>query len=326
MNCTVAVTGGTGHIGNALIELLLTKEYTVRALYHTSKPTTKHKNLTWIQGDINDSTVLLHLIQNTQILVHSAAMISIDDKAPDMLCQINVGGTLSVINACLKVKNIRLIHISSSEVSDYNSKYTSSFETLPTRNKKNLSYEASKAIAEKMILESVSNDQLDAVILRPTAVIGPPDHQPSLLGQTIRNLAKGKVPMITTGGYDMIDVRDLAQTIVNSFTMAKKGQIYLLSGSYCSIKQLAQLANPRKNLIAISTKFLLVLFPLVKAYLNMSKSNLPLTRKSLITLRHSSKEMNSEKARKELNHNCRSIETTISDLLIWFKQNNTVND
>lgn len=326
MDGTIAITGGSGHIGTALIQLLMDRQYTVRALYHTSKPTLQNNNLTWVQGDLNNSTVLNQLIQDAQVVVHCAAMVSIDDNSPDELFKINVNGTLSVINACLRNPNTRLIHISSSSVSDYKSGSNLMDETLSYKNEMDNSYEASKIKAEKAILTAVKEHGLNALILRPTAVVGPPDNQPSLLGQTILDLSNGAIPVITTGGYDMIDVRDLTQTIANSFTLGKNGQIYLLSGSYCSIKKLAQLANPKKNITTISTRFLLIFYPFIKLYLKITNSNLPLTRKSLRTLQESPENMSSIKAAKELNHNYRNIEHTVSDLLNWFDQNKNKND
>lgn len=306
MKQTVAITGGTGHLGTALIELLIEKEFNIKALHYNTKPSIEHPNLTWIKGDINDSDVISQLISGTQVVVHCAALISISDQSKEQLFKINVTGTSCVINACLKTQSIRLIHVSSSIVTQLDD---------------NSSYASSKIKAEHAILEAVTKQHLNAVILRPTAVVGPPDKQPSLLGQTISNLAKGTVPMVTTGGYDMIDVRDLSQTILNSFTKGEKGATYLLSGSYCSIQKLAQLANPNKTIPVVSTRWLLALFPLVKGYLKLTKSSLPLTRNSLRTLQHSLISMNAQKAKAELNHKCRTIETTILDLLQWFEKN-----
>ncbi|WP_422359037.1 NAD-dependent epimerase/dehydratase family protein [Reichenbachiella sp.] len=326
MNKTIAITGGTGHIGTALIELLLKEDYIVRALHHQSRPKIEHNNLTWFQGDINDPSVLAGLISGTNIVVHCAAIVSINDAANKKLFEVNVNGTKSVINTCLRTSEVRLIHISSSIVSKTRSNHSSFDESLPYRTDDGKSYDSSKIKAEKAIIEAVNKHDLDAVILRPTAVVGPPDYRPSLLGNMIHNLAKGHVPTITTGGYNMIDVRDLCKTIINSFEKARKGEIYLLSGSFCSIKKLAKLANPYKSFIAIPTQLLLATFPVVDWYLKAIKFELPVTRKSLLTLQQSPKNMCDTKAKKELNHSFRSIETTISDLVDWFNKNSSGDD
>ncbi|WP_420581724.1 NAD-dependent epimerase/dehydratase family protein [Reichenbachiella sp.] len=320
MNNIIAITGGTGHIGTALIELLIQEDYLIRALYHRSLPILAHKNLTWIQGDINDSITLSSLFSEAQIVVHCAALVSIDDHNTEKLFQINVEGTQAVINACLKKQAIRLIHISSSDVAQSKSEHDIFDESVPYKNDDTNSYEASKIKAEKAIIAAVKTHDLDAVILRPTAVVGPPDYHPSLLGETIYNLAYGNIPMLTTGGYDMIEVRDLCQTIINSFDKARKGEIYLLCGSFCSIEKMAKLANPHRSWITIPTQLLLAIYPIVRWYLKITKSNLPLTRKSLLTLQQSPRYMVDNKAKKELNHKCRSIESTISDLLKWNKE------
>ena len=51
-NKTISITGGTGHLGNYLIEKLIKNNFLVNALYFNKKSTINHPNLTWIKGDI----------------------------------------------------------------------------------------------------------------------------------------------------------------------------------------------------------------------------------------------------------------------------------
>ena len=52
---------------------------------------------------------------------------------------------------------------------------------------------------------------LDAVILNPTAIIGPADPQPSRMGQVFLALQARKMPSLIEGGFDWVDVRDVVQ-------------------------------------------------------------------------------------------------------------------
>lgn len=49
---------------------------------------------------------------------------------------------------------------------------------------------------------------LDAVILAPTAIIGPYDFRPSHFGQLLLALAQGRMPALVVGEFDWVDARD----------------------------------------------------------------------------------------------------------------------
>ena len=316
----IAITGGSGHLGNCLIELLLSQGYLVNALHSNGSPIKKNKNLTWINGDINDAKAINALIQNCEVLIHSAGLISIGSKNKDQVYRVNVTGTETVINECAKFSPIRLIHISSSNaVKECNANGIFN-ENRPYKNASDFIYPYTKALSEQLILKAVESQNLDAVIIRPTSIVGPADNKPSLLGQTILDLSQNKMPAITTGGYDLVDVRDLSQTIINSFVKGKKGEVYLIGGQYMTVKEIANASNSTKIPIELPLDLLLFLMPLINIYQRLFHLKWPITKESLVTLKLAPKHMDISKAKKELDHKCRPIDESIEDLLNWFQQ------
>jgi len=316
----IAITGGSGHLGNCLIELLLSQGYLVNALHSNGSPIKKNKNLTWINGDINDAKAINTLIQNCEVLIHSAGLISIGSKNKDQVYRVNVTGTETVINECAKFSPIRLIHISSSNaVKECNANGIFN-ENRPYKNDRDFIYPYTKALSEQLILKAVESQNLDAVIIRPTSIVGPADNKPSLLGQTILDLSQNKMPAITTGGYDLVDVRDLSQTIINSFVKGKKGEVYLIGGQYMTVKEIANASNSTKIPIELPLDLLLFLMPLINIYQRLFHLKWPITKESLVTLKLAPKHMDISKAKKELDHKCRPIDESIEDLLNWFQQ------
>jgi dihydroflavonol-4-reductase len=316
----IAITGGSGHLGNCLIELLLSQGYLVNALHSNRSPIKKNKNLTWINGDINDAKAINTLIQNCEVLIHSAGLISIGSKNKDQVYRVNVTGTETVINECAKFSPIRLIHISSSNaVKECNANGIFN-ENRPYKNDRDFIYPYTKALSEQLILKAVESQNLDAVIIRPTSIVGPADNKPSLLGQTILDLSQNKMPAITTGGYDLVDVRDLSQTIINSFVKGKKGEVYLIGGQYMTVKEIANASNSTKIPIELPLDLLLFLMPLINIYQKLFHLKWPITKESLVTLKLAPKHMDISKAKKELDHKCRPIDESIEDLLNWFQQ------
>lgn len=323
MNSTkrIAVTGGTGHLGTGIILKLVELGYQVVSLYRSTTPSLTHESLKWIQGDIGDFNSLKDLFTDCYTVIHCAGLISIGDKSLADLIKVNVNGTLNVIQACKEIPDIRLIHISSSNavkefsetgVFDENQEYVTSEE---------FGYPITKAKAEIEVLKAVTEFNLDAFIIRPTAIAGAPDQKPSLMGQTILDFINEKFPVLTTGGYDIVDLRDVSDTIINSIELGKKGEIYLLGGHYVSVKELAQLANPKYKPYLLSINTLLFLMPLINMGQKILNTKLPLTKESLTTLKNAPNNVDSSKAKKALNHKPRPIHETINDLKHWFNSN-----
>ena len=317
----ISITGGSGHLGICLIELLLKQNYSVKALYKNNLPEIIHPNLTWIKGDVTDKHCIENLIKDTSILVHSASIISLGNKNRDIVYQTNVHGTEVTIEACLNA-NMRMVYISSSNAVIEPENDAVLDENAPYKTKSDFLYGYTKAKSEQHIIKAVRTRNLDAVILRPTSIVGPPDYNPSHFGQTILDLHQGNIPALTTGGYNLVDIRDLSQTIINSFLKAKTGEIYLVGGHYYSLKEIAEMANPNKKTMLIPLDLLIVLSPLFYIYNAIFKMRWPVTRESLIILKKAPKHIDSTKAISHLNHQIRPTKHTIDDLISWFKAEN----
>ena len=316
---TISLTGGGGHLGSCLTQMLLKNGYLVNALYYHSLPSISHPNLTWIKGDITNPDSLNDLFTNSSVMIHCASMISIGDKDEQAVYNINVHGTENVINACLKL-NIKMIYISSS-VAVIETKENEVFdEDRPYKTENDFLYPWTKVLSEKNVLSAVKNNNLDAFIIRPTAIVGPPDFKPSHFGSTILDLADNKIPAITSGGYNLVDVRDLSQTIINSLHKGEKGEVYLVGGNYYNLKQIAKMANSNRNPICISLNLLICILPIINFYKKLFPLRWAITKESLITLKYAPKQMDCSKAKNKLGHTVRPLTETILDLIIWFRK------
>lgn len=321
MKETIAITGVTGHLGFNLVKFLLQEGYQVRALIRSNQVPFIKDDLLWVHGDLTNVDNLKTLLHHSDTLIHCASLVSLDDLDKKNVYQTNVVGTKTLIDLCVKNK-IRMIHISSSSVGQTAGRNEKFDESNPYIDDQNFYYAWTKAKSEKMVLSSVKNENLDAFIVRPTAIIGPADPKPSPFGQTIFDIHLGKLSILTSGGYDLVDVRDLCKTIIKSLTMGEKGEVYLIGGEYISIKKLARLLKPKGFQLIIPVDFLLFLLPLIKIYDRIFGLKWPITRESLYTLKHAPKHVNSSKAKQELLHVNRPIKTTLDDLIEWFNQKN----
>ncbi|GGG58173.1 NAD-dependent epimerase/dehydratase family protein [Bizionia arctica] len=317
----VSITGGSGHLGTCLIELLLEKGFLVKALYRNYKPPISHRSLTWVQGDVSDKTILKQLVQDSTAIIHCAGMISVGKVNKEDVYNTNVIGTENVINACLN-SDIKFIFISSSNAVKETKANEIFDENRPYKTKNDFLYGYTKALSEQLVLKAVSNNNLDAIIIRPTSIIGCPDHKPSHFGKTILDIYNKKIPALTTGGYDLVDIRDLSETIINSIQLGEKGEIYLVGGNFYSLKQIARIVNPDHKFIYISLNLLIFLLPLIQIYDTHFPLEWPITNESLKILKRAPKKVDSSKAIKELKHKIRPIEDTLTDLINWFNKQN----
>jgi dihydroflavonol-4-reductase len=315
----ISITGGSGHLGTCLIELLLEKGFIVKALYRNYKPSITHSSLTWIKGDLTNKDVLKELVTDASVLIHCASIISVGENNKEDVYHTNVLGTENVVNTCLHT-DIKFIYISSSNAVEETINNEVFNENRPYKTKNDFLYAYTKALSEQMILKAVSNNHLNAIIIRPTSIIGPPDFKPSHFGKTILDIYNKRIPALTTGGYDLVDIRDLSETIINSFQLGKKGEVYLVGGNYYSLKQIAKIINPNHRFLYISLNVLIFLFPLIKVYDSLFPLEWPITYESLKILKKAPKHVDSSKAIKELKHTNRPIEQTLTDLINWFNK------
>lgn len=317
----ISVTGSTGHLGSVLIPMLLEQGYSIKCLYRNKKLPIKGHELTWVKGDMKDDAALSELLKGSEAVIHCAGIISVGEGNHDEVFEINVRGTERLIRQCL-AKKARLIYISSTTATALNENKTVLNEESPLVETREFFYGWTKARAEELIHKAVSKENLDALVLRPTALIGPPDRGPSRFGKTILDLRAGRLPMISSGGYDMLDIRDFSQTVINSIKMGKAGCVYVTGGRYYSLKELALLINPDKIPPVISLDLLLGLLPLIELYEKIFPLRWPVNRESLLTLKKAPKKVDSSKAHHELRHHSRPLEQSIGDLVEWNEKSN----
>lgn len=115
-NKVVAITGGTGSFGKAMVKELLTKD--VRQIRVLSRDELKQAQMKdeindprveYFICDIRDAERLVTAIEGVDIVIHAAAMkrIEVCEKDPQEALKTNINGTVNVANACLRnnVKN-----------------------------------------------------------------------------------------------------------------------------------------------------------------------------------------------------------------------------
>ena len=118
------------------------------------------------------------------------------------------------------------------------------------------------------------------------------------------NFYKEKIPMIPKGGYDLVDVRDLAESIYQAILKGKNGEVYLLSGKYYSFKELLEeihlVTNKKIPKIILPFWFLKATLPFIWILSKLTKTEPSLTYESIIAIKEGHPNMDNSKAKNNL--------------------------
>ena len=165
---------------------------------------------------------------------------------------------------------------------------------------------------------------LDAIIVNPTGIAGPFDFKPSYFGKAIVALSLGKIPALVKGGFDWVDVRDVVSGMIRAEQMAPTGAKYILSGHWHSVVEIgnlvAKLTNSKSPRITVPLWLAYVGLPLINIASRINQKEGLYTRFSLQTLK-SNRHISHARATQDLGYQPRPFEKTISDAVLWFKEN-----
>jgi dTDP-glucose 4,6-dehydratase len=181
-NKSILITGAGGFIGSHLVERLVSQGAKVRAFVrYTSRDDPGllvflseevRSDIELIPGDLRDHHAVREAVQGVDIVFHLGALISIPYSYghPFETAQVNLMGTLNVLQACRELGVKRLVHTSSSEVYG-TAQQVPIDEGHPLQGQS--PYSASKIGADKLAESYYSAYNLPVVTLRPFNTYGP---------------------------------------------------------------------------------------------------------------------------------------------------------
>ncbi len=254
-NVKVLVTGGAGFIGSHLVNELIKEECEVSVLdnFSTGKLENLEQNssqpkLRLVKGDIRETQKVKETIEDSEVVFHLAAITSVPYSImhPDVTRDVNVKGTLNLLEASLNASVEYFVFVSSCAVYG-EAEHLPISEEEPTRP---LSpYAESKLEAEHKCREFYAKHGLKTTILRPFNVYGPRmrnDQYGGVIAKFIERLQSGRPPIIYGDGTqtrDFIHVQDIVSAMKMVISNAKAaGQTFnVATGIPTTIDQLAQL-------------------------------------------------------------------------------------
>ncbi len=250
----VLVTGGAGFIGSNFIrywtanhlddEIVNFDKLTYAGNLENLKDIEKNPKYSFIHGDISNVEQVTEAMEGAQIVVNFAAETHVDRSIlkPAPFVITNVVGTQVLLDAALKFKIKRFMHISTDEV----------FGSLELEDKSKFNertnynpispYSASKAGSDHLVRSYYHTYGLPINISNCSNNFGPYQFPEKLIPLAITNILEGKkVPVYGDGLYvrDWLYVKDHCRAIDFILQKGKIGETYCIGGLTEDINNLA---------------------------------------------------------------------------------------
>ncbi len=332
-----AITGTTGHLGQTLLLQAKDSGISVRAIIRSVSDTSLLDDLCdeIVSVSLDDMESLTGAFRGCDVVIHSAAMIDIRKGYISSMHKVNVQGTENVLEACRRAGVNRLIYISSVEAIDIKNplRPISELHGFAGGNAI-MEYGETKAQASKVVAAAgaaaaAGGDGPETVLICPTAIVGPFDPGKGLSTTMIERYIAGKIPASLPGGFDYVDVRDVAGAAMAAAAgMGRSGEIYLTSGEYLDLPGLFGIIEAETGLKHFTLRIPVWLARLAGFF--SEKMSRITGRRVMFTIGsvdilQTDARIDRSKAESELGYDARPMEETVADTIKYSRGINDIN-
>jgi nucleoside-diphosphate-sugar epimerase len=234
----VFITGATGYIGQRLTSRLLEEGNEVHGLlrHKPESPTFNNPGFFFHPGDLLNTSTINAAMTGCDVVFHVAALARVWSQKPKDFYDVNVQGTINILEAAILNGVKKIVFTSSAAV--YGSSNGKPIEESCCRHEEFFTdYECSKFLAEERIQHYVRKG-LHVVIVHPSKVFGPGVWTESnAVSQIIKQYVEGQWHLIPGNGkmianFSFID--DVVEGHLLALQHGEAGEKYILGGENLS--------------------------------------------------------------------------------------------
>ncbi len=325
------ITGGKGYVGFALVKELEARGEKMRLLLRTDSPYFDGIDCEKFMGDVTDLEQLEQAFEGADTVYHVAGIVDISGTKDKQVWNVNYEGTKNVVAACKKCGVKTLV-------------YCSSVDAIPAREDMNVireikhfdpdllegAYAKSKASATQYVLDN-ADDNLKVCVVHPSCCIGPYDNNnTSSVGTMLNLFVKGLFPVtMNFGGYNFVDVRDVAKGMVAAAEKGGNGECYILSGYAHTldefIRTLAYVCDKKPPKFKLRKSMLMRMLPEIDMVFDALKLP-PLLNEYSIRKLCENCNFSCFKAKIELGYKPMTLEESLRDTVKWMEERDVAEE
>jgi dihydroflavonol-4-reductase len=330
------VTGATGLLGSNLVRLLIEQGYQVRALVRSARKAASVFSgmpVEFIENDVRNVADYQQALVGCDVVFHTAAFFREYFQPGDhwkTLEATNITATIDLLRAAERQGVKKVIYTSSSGVIGMQPGADWGDESCaPDAHAMENLYFRSKVIAEQEIATFLKTSQLPVVLILPGWMFGPSDTAPTSSGQIVRDFLAQRLPGILDGGGSPVDVRDVAQGMINAVARGISGERYIIGGDrFVTFRELLETLQQVSGVAAptmpIPYAISLVYAWVSEQYGRITGKPVLATVNGVRTLKQR-RQTRSDKAVRELGVTFRPLSETLRDEVTWFRANEMVS-
>jgi dihydroflavonol-4-reductase len=240
MPLPILVTGANGFLGRHLVAELRRCHYPVRALVRpgTVPPFPTDWAVDYHEADLlAPSDTLASAAEGCGGIIHAAALAQVNPARNPAVWATNLAGTEAVLRMARRAQVSRLVYVGTANVFGFGTRHAPGDETRPYAGQHyGLDYMDSKRAATDLVLRAVAQEQLPAVLVHPTFMLGPQDAKPTS-NALLLEIAGQRLPGYPPGGKNYVHVRDVATATVNALARGRVGESYILGNENLSYRE-----------------------------------------------------------------------------------------
>lgn len=316
---SVAVTGGSGVVGRAVVSHLVASGEEVWALARSPQSSDVLSDLgaKVVTGDLFDDDAVARLVKGRTRVFHVAGVNELCPRDPGHMWRVNVEGTNAVLDASIRAGVERFVHTSSATTLGEEEGTVGSEDSMH-RGHFLSEYERSKTVAERLTLDRAG--EIDVVSVNPSSVQGP--GRTTGTGAIFLAVARGDLPLLVDTTVSVVDIDDCARGHLLAAEKGESGRRYVLSGPVVTIREVVRRLNEilgrRRTPWFLKPEALTALAPIVDMVFRGSGRQSPLCTESARVLLHGH-HYDGARAKTELGLEYTDLDDTLARTLKWFR-------
>lgn len=324
------VTGGSGFIGQHLVQLLAARGERVR-VFDLRPPERQKAASEYVQGDIADAVAVERAAAGADHIYHLAANPNLWARDPAEFARVNHQGTLNVLAAGERHRPQRIVYTSTESIlaglrggsGIIDESAALRIEDMPGP------YCRSKFLAERAAMEAAARG-LPVVVVNPTMPVGPGDRLLTPPSRMLLEFLNGRVPAYLETAFNIIDVRDAALGHLLAAERGLPGRRYILGGENLTMTALLALLTdlsgrtmPRRRIPYWMAYFYSAVDEFLAGHLTGRPPRAPLTG---VRLARHAMQFDNSRALGELGLKLRPLRESLADAIAWFRREGLLDE